>query len=54
MLQNIEDLARELEIISAQLDGLRFASGDQNPHGIRDLLFGCAALAKRLAAQPGA
>jgi hypothetical protein len=49
MLDTIEDLARELRIISDQLDGMRFAGLDQNPKGIRDLLASSAALANRLA-----
>lgn len=51
MFSNLQDLARELQIISEQLDRLRFAGGDQNPHGIRDTVYACASLAKRLARQ---
>lgn len=40
-------LAQELELISEELDRLRFAGMDQNPKGIRDRLGWCAAEAKR-------
>lgn len=40
-------LAQELELISEELDQLRFAGMDQNPKGIRDRLGWCASAAKR-------
>lgn len=51
MERDINDLARELNIISDQLDGLRFVGLDQNPKGIRDVLSSAAMLAQRLAQQ---
>jgi hypothetical protein len=51
MFDNIHDLARELRIIEDVLNQQRFAAGDQNPYGIRDLLCAAASLAERLAKQ---
>ena len=38
---------KELGLISAELDGLRFAGLDQNPKAIRDRLASCARAVKR-------
>lgn len=51
MGKDIKTLARELGVLSDQLDGLRFAGLDQNPKGIRDLLSSAANLADYLAKQ---
>lgn len=41
-------LSKELEFISSELDKLRFMGTDQNPKGIRDLLYCCISDAKKL------
>jgi hypothetical protein len=40
-------LAQELELISEELDLLRFSGMDQNPKGIRDRLYACVSEAKK-------
>lgn len=40
-------LSKELELISEELDLLRFSGMDQNPKGIRDRLYACVSEAKK-------
>ncbi len=41
-------LSKKLKILSKQLDELRFIGMDQNPKGIRDMLWSCVSRAEAL------
>lgn len=46
----LREAARNLKLVCRKLDGLRFAGTDQNPFGIRDLLFSATAAVERASA----
>lgn len=47
MRKSLAEAARDLEYVSKVLDTLRFDGTDQNPKGIRDLLYSAAMAVKR-------